>query len=49
VDWIDLARERDQWKAFMNMVLDLWVPENIEKFLSGCSVGGSSSRAQLRK
>jgi hypothetical protein len=26
VDWIDMAQERDQWRALMNTVLNLRVP-----------------------
>jgi hypothetical protein len=26
VDWIDQAYERDQWRALVNMVMNLWVP-----------------------
>jgi hypothetical protein len=26
VDWIDLAQDRDQWKALVNMVMNLQVP-----------------------
>jgi hypothetical protein len=26
MDWIDLAQARDQWKAFVNTVMNLWVP-----------------------
>jgi hypothetical protein len=26
VDWIDRAQDRDQWRALVNMVLNLWVP-----------------------
>jgi hypothetical protein len=25
VDWIDMAQDRDQWRALVNMVLKLWV------------------------
>jgi hypothetical protein len=26
VDWIDMAQDRDQWRALVNMVLNLPVP-----------------------
>jgi hypothetical protein len=26
MDWIDLAEDRDQWKAFVSTVRNLWVP-----------------------
>jgi hypothetical protein len=25
MDWIDVAQDRDQWRARVNMVLNLWV------------------------
>jgi hypothetical protein len=47
VDWIDMAQDWDQWRALVNMVLNIRVPYNAGKFLSGCTVGGFSKRAQL--
>jgi hypothetical protein len=32
--WIHLALERVQWFAFVNMVMNLWVPHNAGTFLS---------------
>jgi hypothetical protein len=26
MNWIDLAQDRDQWKALVNTVMNLWVP-----------------------
>jgi hypothetical protein len=26
MDWIDLTRDRDQWRALVNTVMNLWVP-----------------------
>jgi hypothetical protein len=49
VDWMDMAQDIDQWRALVNTVLDLRVPENAVKFLSGRTIDGSSRRAQLRE
>jgi hypothetical protein len=26
MDWIDLAQNRDQWRALVNTVMNIWVP-----------------------
>jgi hypothetical protein len=49
VDWIDIAEDRDQWKTLVNTVLNLLLQQNARKFFSGCTIGGSSRRAQLRE
>jgi hypothetical protein len=49
MDWIDLAQDRDQSRALMNTVMNLRVPSNVVKFLSGCTIDGFSRRAQLQE
>jgi hypothetical protein len=37
--WTDLAQVRDQYKALVNKVMNLRVPHNSGKFVSGCESG----------
>jgi hypothetical protein len=47
MDWIDLAQDRDQWRALVDTVMNLQVPYSVGKFLSSCATGSFSRRAQL--
>jgi hypothetical protein len=49
MDWIDLAQNRDQWRALVSTEMNLRVPYNAGKFLSGCTVDSFSRRAQLHE
>jgi hypothetical protein len=49
MNWMDPAQDRDHWSALVNTAIYLPVPQNAGKFLSGCTIGSFSGRAQLRK
>jgi hypothetical protein len=48
IDWIDVAQDRDRWRAVVYTVTNLRVPQNVGKCLGSCTTGGFSRRAQLR-
>jgi len=33
MDWIDVAQDRDRWRALMNAVMNLRDPKNVGNFL----------------
>jgi hypothetical protein len=49
MDWIDRAQNRDQWRVLVNTVMNLRVLQIAAKFLSGCTIGGFSRKAQLHE
>jgi hypothetical protein len=49
MDWTEVSQDRDQWRALLNTAMKFWVPQNVGKFLSSCTIGGFSKRAQLRE
>jgi hypothetical protein len=49
IDWIDLVHDSDQWRALVNTVMKLRLPYNSGKFLSSCTTGVFSRRAQLHE
>jgi hypothetical protein len=48
MDWLDMAQDKDQWRALVNTVMNLRVPLNTGKLLNSCTTVGLSRRTLLR-
>jgi hypothetical protein len=49
MNWIDLTQDRDQRIAIVNKVMNLRIPQNAMKFLSGGTTDSFSRRTQLQQ
>jgi hypothetical protein len=45
--WVNLTEDRDQWRVLVNMLMNLRVPQNVNRFLGSNKTGCFSKRAQL--
>jgi hypothetical protein len=49
MDSIDMAQDRDRWRAFLHTIMNIRVPKNAGDILSSCTTCGFSRRARLHE